>query len=123
VREQVSHELYLSVIEAKWGNISAIAKELGIPRHIAEQQIRTEPELWQAYVNAREVKVDLLEDAVFDKALAGDIRAATAYLEAQAKHRGWGKESKSLNIGVNLKDLTIEELQQIVNGEVPERMK
>lgn len=123
VREQISHEMFLSAITAKWGNLSSIAKELDLPRHYVEQRIKADIDLWQAYVNAEEMKTDLLEDSLFDKGLAGDTRAAQTWLEAKAKHRGWGKETRTLNVGVNVKDLSIEELQQVVRGEIPERMQ
>lgn len=123
VREQVSQEMFLSAITAKWGNLSSIAKELELPRHYVEQRIKADIDLWQAYVNAEEMKTDLLEDSLFDKGLAGDTRAATTWLEAKAKHRGWGKETRTLNVGINVKDLSVEELQQVVKGEIPERMK
>lgn len=123
VKEQVAQNIFIDSIRSKWGNMSSIASELSLPRHYVEQRIRTDPELWQEYVNAQEMRLDIVEDSVFDKAMSGDMRAASLYMEAKGKHRGWGKETKSLNVGINVKDLSVQELQQIVAGKVPESMK
>jgi len=122
-RGTIAQELFIDSIRAKWGNISSVASELDLPRAFVEQRIKNDPELWQEYVDAQEKKIDLLEDSIFDKGVAGDVRAAEKYLEAKAKHRGWGKETKTLNVGLNVNDLSVEELQQIVAGEIPEKMR
>ena len=119
----VSQEMFIQSIRSKWGNISSVAKELGLPRHYVEERVKNDLELWQEMVNANEMRLDLVEDSIFDKAIGGDMRAAGMYMEANGKHRGWGKETKNLNVGLNVNDLSVEELQKIVRGEIPESMK
>jgi hypothetical protein len=82
-------ELTGRLIRETWGNLSAVARILGITRCAVEFFIKDHPELLPIIKEAREITVDCsewqLRDAIFDR----EPWAIKLVLETIGKHRGY----------------------------------
>lgn len=82
-------ELTGRLIRETWGNLTAVARLLGVCREAVELYIKAHPELNAVLREAREVTIDLsewqLRDAIFDR----EPWAIKLVLETIGKHRGY----------------------------------
>jgi hypothetical protein len=82
-------ELTGRLIRETWGNLSAVARILGVNRSAVTDFVDKHPELVAVIKEAREVTVDCCEwqfrDALFDR----EAWAIKLGLETLGKHRGW----------------------------------
>lgn len=86
----------LDLIPKLRGNISAIADHLGCSRKAVHKNCQDDPELAEALAQARERRVDKLEETVWDRAINGvDTGLQIFLLKTQAKSRGYAQESNA----------------------------
>lgn len=75
------------------GNLSRVADSLGTTRTAIRNRINADTELKDLLEEARERKIDLLEDACFQDAVDGrDTGLRCFLLKTQARHRGYDQD-------------------------------
>ena len=75
------------------GNVSGIADALGCERHTVKRVIDNDPALTEALANARERRIDLLEDCVWDRAIdSNDTTLQLFLLKTQGRSRGYDQD-------------------------------
>lgn len=86
----------LPLIELHNGNISAIARHLGVSRVTIYKRISESRQLADALNDARQTFVDEVESALYNNALEGNVTAQIFILKAHpiAKERGWSERSE-----------------------------
>ena len=86
----------IGLIEEHKGNVSRIGRSIKRHRHTIQARIDESKQAQAALTDARETRVDAVEDAIFDMALGGNITAAIFVLKAspEAKRRGWGDRTE-----------------------------
>lgn len=77
------------LIEAKRGNLSAIAKEITVPRHVLKARIDRSPILVALMGDLIEAIVDKAEQNKFTDVENGDSAASNFVLQTLGKGRGW----------------------------------
>lgn len=83
------------LIHAKRGNLTRVALALGVSRTALYKRIAASPRLQAAIEESRNTTIDLIEDGVIEKALAGELTAQLAVLNNHpvSRERGWGKQA------------------------------
>ena len=75
------------------GNLSRVADSMGTTRTAVRKRISDDKELTDILEEARERKIDLLEDACFQDAIEGrDTGLRCFLLKTQARHRGYDQD-------------------------------
>lgn len=82
-------ERVASQIEALHGNVSAVARDLGVSRPTLYAFIQRHPTLQSALREAREAMLDNAESALYRAVLAGKAWAVCFFLKTQGKGRGY----------------------------------
>lgn len=78
------------LINTHTGNLTRVAKALGVARFSIQQLVDRYPDLQQTVKDQRERQIDLLEQSAFERATEGDNQLTIFLLKTQAKHRGYG---------------------------------
>lgn len=75
------------------GNITRVAQAVKLSRQGVYKRIEASPVLQAAMKEARETLIDLVEDGLYESALAGDRTAQIAVLNNHpvSRQRGWGQ--------------------------------
>ena len=75
------------------GNITRVALAVELSRKSVYARINASPALQEAMAEARETLIDLVEDGLYELALAGDRTAQIAVLNNHpvSRQRGWGQ--------------------------------
>ena len=75
------------------GNITRVAQAVKLSRQGVYKRIEASPVLQEAMAEARETLIDLVEDGLYELALAGDRTAQIAVLNNHpvSRQRGWGQ--------------------------------
>ena len=75
------------------GNITRVAQAVKLSRQGVYKRIEASPVLQAAMAEARETLIDLVEDGLYELALAGDRTAQIAVLNNHpvSRQRGWGQ--------------------------------
>lgn len=82
-------EQITDAIIKKVGNITEVAKALGVSRQSIYYHISQHPELQQATVDAREIFIDVAETALLKLVKRGNTAAVIFALKTQGKSRGY----------------------------------
>ena len=91
--QKPSVKTLIKVIEAKRGNLSAVAREFDRPRSTVQSWIEASSTAMEALHDSREMRVDVAEHVVY-KATAKENLSAAFYIlnnDPIAKRRGWGQ--------------------------------
>lgn len=89
-------EKILELIMKHNGNLSRVADALGTTRTAVRNRCDTDEELKTALAEARERKIDELEEAVIDRAIrTNDTGIQCFLLKTQARGRGYNQEDKT----------------------------
>ena len=93
------------LIEEYMGNLSLVARKLGVSRTTVYNFLENKPTLKVVLIDAREKMIDNVESKLYSKALDGDTTAMIFFLKTQGKSRGYverqevtGAEGKALTI-------------------------
>ncbi|RMG90924.1 MAG: hypothetical protein D6706_18730 [Chloroflexi bacterium] len=71
------------------GNISAVARKLGVSRGTIYNRIKTSVTLQKKLEDARETMIDNAESALYKAVLEGEAWAVCFFLKTQGKNRGY----------------------------------
>jgi len=83
----------MKLIELHTGNVSRVADAIGSDRYSVKRRIDSDVELSKALENARERKIDKLEQCVWERAMEGKDTALQLFLlKTQARHRGYDQD-------------------------------
>ena len=83
-----------ALIGPHMGNVSAIAKSLGVRRSTVYARITESPELRGLIEDEREKLLDIAESVLANKVMAGDNDMLKFYLRTQGKSRGYSERSE-----------------------------
>jgi len=103
-----SEQQYKDAITQSKGNISAVARILGLVRVTVDDRIRNNPELKKFVVQERESKTDMGEQIIYDvmydelAETKDRLDAAKYWLNHMGRSRGWGDVTTNININANL---------------------
>ena len=76
-------------IEAKRGNVTAVAHHFRVSRPTVYRHIKGNPQLAEILHDARESLVDMAEDWLFKRIEEGDTTAIIFFLKTQGRERGY----------------------------------
>lgn len=77
------------LIEAKSGNIAAMARALGVSRGTIWNRINESTNLVKALADARETMIDNVESTLYAQARNGNTTAMIFFLKTQGRGRGY----------------------------------
>lgn len=77
------------LIEEYMGNLSLVARKLGVSRTTVYNFLENKPTLKVVLIDAREKMIDNVESKLYSKALDGDTTAMIFFLKTQGKSRGY----------------------------------
>lgn len=105
----ISEQEYLKAIDDARGNISAIARSYGLSRGTVYSAINNSDILKKALDEARNSKIDILEDVAYNEAVNGNTALLIFLLKTQGKDRGYIERQEiahdgDLNIHVRFGD-------------------
>lgn len=100
-----------------YGNVSAVARKLKVSRTTLYNFINAHEQIKAELSDTREELVDIAESALFKNILSGDPASIFFFLKTQAKHRGYVERKEDLGGGVDLTQLSDEQLERLDNGE------
>lgn len=81
------------------GNLSAIARQLKIPRSSLHVQVQADPDLKQLLADERESMIDNAEEGLNSAVDKGEAWAVCFTLKTQGKERGYVEKSQIENSG------------------------
>lgn len=99
-------------LEKNHGLITATARDLGVIPQTVRMHIEKDPEIREAWEQAREDLIDLAEDALIKKVKKGDLGAIIFVLKCHGRQRGW-IERNTNDINVNFPPDLIEALSRV----------
>ena len=99
---------------ASLGNAAIASARLNMDRQELIDRVGNSHELRQLFYNMRQSRLDAIEDALYNTAIGGNVRAQIFYLRTQGRDRGYGDVQTHVN--VNLDELTPMQLRQLANG-------
>jgi len=122
---------YLEAIAASYGNMTAITEILGLKAvSMVRERINNNPVLYEALLESRELKMDLIENAFIKKIKEGDRFVIIQGIKSGImRKRGYGNKieiestNTNTNTNVDLSKLTVDELilyENLVNKTVKE---
>jgi AcrR family transcriptional regulator len=82
-------EKIIPLIDEYTGNLSMVARKLGVSRTTLYRFLSDKPTVRLALEEAREKMIDNVESKLYSKALAGDTTAMIFFLKTQGKQRGY----------------------------------
>ncbi len=98
----------IQAIEAAEGNLTQAAKNLGCARGTVYKYLEKYPTVKQAYEEANERTIDMVEGQLITQCKRGNITAIIFYLKTKAKHRGYverqeytGKDGKDIVVNLS----------------------
>lgn len=86
---KLTAEKIIPLIEEYMGNLSLVARKLGVSRTTVYRFMENKPTLQLALTDAREKMVDNVESKLYSKALDGDTTSMIFFLKTQGKSRGY----------------------------------
>ena len=90
----LSVDQLLAEIATQQGNLSAVARALGVTRRAVQKRVATNTRLADALEDARETMVDEAVNVLRDKLVAGDLTAAIYVTKTLGKGRGYVERSE-----------------------------
>jgi hypothetical protein len=120
--EKITVKQIEELIDAKKGNVSAIARTLKVARNTVYKRIRESSTLQQMLDDARETMLDNAESVLYSKVLAGDVTSLIFFLKTQGKSRGYverqertGKDGEPMEHRITgLEHLSDEDLDSLI---------
>lgn len=86
-------KLLLDMIHKHKGNLSRVAEAIGSNRYVIRRRCDADKELGEALENARERRIDELEESCWEDAIHTKDTALRCFLlKTQAKHRGYDQD-------------------------------
>jgi hypothetical protein len=86
---KLTAEAVTAAIRDMNGNISAVAKRLGVCRQTVYSYIERHPSVKDVLAEARETMIDNAESALYRAVLNGEAWAVCFFLKTQGKSRGY----------------------------------
>ena len=80
---------WLEAFKANFFNVTAACNKIGIDRSTYYRWLENDPDFAQAVQDAREEKIDFIEDQLLERISSGDTTAIIFALKTLAKHRGY----------------------------------
>jgi hypothetical protein len=91
--KKIAKRKLLKAIEtSKGGIISAIAEKCGVDWHTVDKAIQADPECLQAWIDQRELFLDVCENTIAKSVASGDTQDAKWVLSRLGKKRGYGDQ-------------------------------
>ena len=97
----LSVDQLLAEIATQQGNLSAVARALGVTRRAVQKRVATNKRLADALEDARETMVDEAVNVLRDKLIAGDLTAAIYVTKTLGKGRGYVETNRTEVSGLN----------------------
>lgn len=82
-------EIVIDLINEYKGNLTIVAKRLGVTRQTVYTFMSKRPKVQAALDEARETMIDNVESQLYNKALGGDVTSMIFFLKTQGKKRGY----------------------------------
>lgn len=83
------------------GNVSAVARSLGVTRQAVQKVIKKYSDLREILDECRETLIDNVESAVYKNALDGNVPAGIFILKTLGRDRGYTEKEES-RVNVNI---------------------
>ena len=80
---------WIGAFKAKLFNVTEACNKIGIDRSTYYRWLESDPDFGQAVQDAREEKIDFIEDQLLERISSGDTTAIIFALKTLAKHRGY----------------------------------
>ena len=80
---------WLEAFKANFFNVTAACNKIVIDRSTYYRWLENDPDFVQAVQDAREEKIDFIEDQLLERISSGDTTAIIFALKTLAKHRGY----------------------------------
>ena len=114
-----SKKKLLSLIQKSSGIVYPIAQSVGVTRCTVYNWLHSDEDLMQAFNDAREMTIDVIESKYFKAAVEGSERAQEFILKTLGKDRGY-VERIDISADVNgdnfvLRPLTNDEIEELKN--------
>lgn len=93
-KKSVSVAQVRPLIQTHMGNVSAIARALGVRRSTVYARIAESPDLRGLIEDEREKLLDIAESVLANKVMAGDNDMLKFFLRTQGKKRGYSERSE-----------------------------
>lgn len=87
--KRVTVEMIMPLIDHHKGNLSAIARSLGVHRSTIQRRLAESPVLAAARQDARETMLDMAESVLYKKVLEGSTPELIFFLKTQGFRRGY----------------------------------
>lgn len=98
------------------GNVSVIARRLGVSRGTVWNRCLESPRLMQALEDARESMIDNAESVLYKKVLAGeDTTALIFFLKTQGRNRGYVERVEQQVTGKDGGPMEFSQVQQAID--------
>lgn len=101
---RVTNKQISEAIEKYSGNITAVAKSLGVNRSTIYRRTAKSTKLQEDLTSARETMLDNVESTLYKQALEGNTTAMIFFLKTQGKSRGYVERQE--HAGVDGKEIT-----------------
>lgn len=82
-------KIWLEAFKANLFNVTEACKKIEIDRSTYYRWLENDPDFAQAAQDAREEKIDFIEDQLLERIASGDTTAIIFALKTLAKHRGY----------------------------------
>jgi hypothetical protein len=90
---------WLEAYKARLFNVTTACREIGIDRSTYYRWLENDPSFSQAVQEARDEKLDFIEDQLLGKIAEGDTTAIIFALKTLAKHRGYVERQEIITQG------------------------
>jgi hypothetical protein len=120
-QQQFTAKQFIDVIPGTGGIISTIAKRAGCEWHTAKKYIDNHPTIHRAWLDEKELVLDVAESSLITLVKDGDFPAIKYYLSTQGKHRGYTErqETRNQTFTFDPANFSVIELEQIAAGADP----
>jgi len=105
--ETVKKETIIELASKKAGVVSAVAQACGVSRQAINYRKLNDPEIAQAFEDARESVLDMAETELFRRINGGDITAIIFTLKTIGKQRGYIEKTEFKHSGSMNQDIKI----------------
>ena len=92
MRKVTKRKLLAAIKSSKGGIISAIAEKCGVAWGTCNNAIQSDPECLQAWIDQRELFLDVCENTIAKSVASGDTQDAKWVLSRLGKKRGYGDQ-------------------------------
>lgn len=111
--------LVTAALAALNGNLAAVAHQFHTTRGTLQSYLNRHPNVQIALYDAQEGMLDMAEASLYRAVLAGEAWAVIFFLKTRGRKRGYIERGESVNLNVNLNQLSVEQLERLAAGEHP----